>query len=231
MKRDLMLISILRFVRNKIRNLIFPEMEQLKDDTKQIKEFIAAMRLEQPFPPPHLIKQLIVKQYAHDFNIKVFIETGTYLGDMVFSVRKTFNRIYSIELGKDLYLNAKNRFRRYKNITILIGDSGRLLPAILKEIDEPCLFWLDAHYSHGITFRWDVRTPILIELDHIFTHHIKGHVILIDDAREFNGKEDYPTVKELEEIVSKYNPDYCFINMYDIIRIYKKSLRPGAIPV
>jgi hypothetical protein len=225
------IMSVLRFIRDKMRNLIFPEMDQLKNDMKQVKEFIASMRLEAPFPPPHLIKQLIVKQYAHDFNIKVFVETGTYLGDMVFSARKTFSRIYSIELGKDLYLNAKNRFRRYRNISILNGDSGRVLPEILKDVNEPCLFWLDAHYSHGITVKGDVRTPILTELDHIFTHHIKGHVILIDDARDFNGSNDYPTVKGLEEIVSKYDSDYCLINMYDIIRIYRKSLRPGTEPV
>lgn len=60
-----------------------------------------------PIPPPHLIKQETVKEYAHKFSIDILIETGTYLGDMVFAMKDVFSQIYSIELDSDLCMKAK----------------------------------------------------------------------------------------------------------------------------
>jgi hypothetical protein len=45
---------------------------------------------------------------------------------------------------------AKHRFRADPNIHILQGDSGEILPKIMGDISQPCLFWLDEHYSGGI---------------------------------------------------------------------------------
>jgi len=33
--------------------------------------------------PPHVFKQKVVKSYAKKFSIEIFLETGTFLGDMV----------------------------------------------------------------------------------------------------------------------------------------------------
>ena len=56
-----------------------------------------------PIPVPNAIKQRTIKEYAKIFSVETFIETGTYLGDMVNAVMDTFNKIYSIELDKTLY--------------------------------------------------------------------------------------------------------------------------------
>jgi hypothetical protein len=53
-------------------------------------------------PPPHVIKQRAIKSYARRFGLSVFVETGTYLGDMVEAVRPHFKKIYSIELSEEL---------------------------------------------------------------------------------------------------------------------------------
>jgi hypothetical protein len=63
-----------------------------------------------PVPLPSRVKQKIVKKYAKQFNLKILIETGTYLGDMVSATQQFFNEIYSIELCDSLYERAKKRF-------------------------------------------------------------------------------------------------------------------------
>ena len=160
--------------------------------------------------------------YAKRFSINIFIETGTYLGSTVEAVKNKFEEIYSIELNKGLYLKAKQKFIKYKHINIILGDSSKKLPKILSNINSPCLFWLDAHYSGGNTSKTDVQTPITKELQCILNHPNKNHVILIDDSHEFTGKNDYPTVTELKELINQYEEKILIVKE-DIMRIYNKQ--------
>lgn len=180
-------------------------------------------------PPPHLIKQQIVKEYAQNYQIPIFIETGTYLGMMVNAVKNNFQEIYSIELDKKLFQYAKNKFKRFAHIKILQGDSEQILPKILKEVNKPALFWLDAHYSKGITSLAKKQTPIIAELKAIFKHQIKNHVVLIDDADAFVGKDDYPTITFIKNFISKNYPKFMVQVKYNVIRITpRKNLSPKA---
>lgn len=175
-----------------------------------------------PIPPPHLAKQKTVKEYAKKFSLSILVETGTYLGDMIDATKKTFNRIVSIELDKNLYEQAKKKFNGFDHISIIHGDSAEMLPKILDDITQPCLFWLDGHYSGGTTRKGELETPIRQELRHILEHPIKGHVVLIDDARCFIGQNDYPTIEELRDLILKEDHDLEFEVKDDIIRIYKR---------
>ena len=113
------------------------------------------------------------------------------------------------------------------NVDIIQGDSGKVFPAILPQIEEPCLFWLDGHYSAGITAKGQLETPIIEELQAIFNHPEKtNHVILIDDARCFTGENDYPELSELKELVAKNLPNHIWEVKDDIIRI-SLPLNPG----
>ena len=147
------------------------------------------------------------------------IETGTYLGEMVEAMQRRFEKIYSIELSPELYVRARERFSEAENVRIALGDSARVLPMILAELHEPALFWLDGHFSEGNTAKGDRETPILDELDAIFRNEVKGHVVLIDDARCFDGTGDYPTLAELERVVRARNPNASFEVRDDIIRV------------
>lgn len=51
-----------------------------------------------PAPPPHIIKVRAIRKLANLYNISTLVETGTYMGDMISSIKNTFSRIYSIEL-------------------------------------------------------------------------------------------------------------------------------------
>jgi len=176
-----------------------------------------------PILPPDIIKSNVVKEYAEQFQVKIFVETGTYLGQMIDGTKVYFDEIVSIELDNDLFERAKKRFSEFKNITILHGDSAELLPICIKDIRKPILFWLDAHYSAGFTTKGNLSTPINMELESILKHPWNAeHVILIDDARCFIGDDDYPTLNELEKIVMNKNPNLIFNVKDDIIRIHKK---------
>jgi hypothetical protein len=178
-------------------------------------------------PPTYLHKQGLPRTYGREFNISTFVETGTYLGDTVAAMSRDFSRIYSIELNARLAARARRRFRNESHIEILSGDSATVLPTILRRISEPSLFWLDAHYSGGITARGHADTPILEELAQILSHPVQNHVILIDDARCFVGKSidpsmgqvDYPTFEELSAFVKERRPQWLVENLEDVIRV------------
>jgi hypothetical protein len=164
-------------------------------------------------------KIAIIKSYIKNCEINIMVETGTYLGDTTFAVKDDLSKIISIELDDNLYKKATLRFGSLSKITIVHGDSGTILPSILKHINEPVAFWLDGHYSGRQTAKGELDTPIKKELEAILNHHIKKHVILIDDARFFNGKNGYPTIKELVKYISSKTNIFDYKIQDDIIRI------------
>ena len=167
--------------------------------------------------PSHWEKVVEVKKFRKKYGLTVFVETGTYQGAMIKAVNGLFKNIISIELGKELFEKAKQNFSQDNHIDIRHGDSGTLLPSIISQLDAPALFWLDGHYSGGSTSKGKLNTPIRQEIQAILSSPIKHHVILIDDARCFNGQNDYPTIKEIRSWLNGTN--YRLRVAWDIIRI------------
>ena len=175
-------------------------------------------------PMPKLGKQQVVIDYIKKFSPDVFIETGTYRGKMIYAVMPHISEIYSIELDQTHFRNADRRFAGYRNIHIIQGQSGRVLPEIIKDIDAKCLFWLDAHFSGGSTAKGDLRTPIMQEIECILRHkRAAEHIVLIDDARLFIGRNDYPTLQALKEFVLHLRPGWVFEVENDIIRTHSNA--------
>ena len=170
---------------------------------------------------PAIVKQNVLKDYADRFNVKILIETGTFLGDTISACRESFEKIISIEVDEKLSKKAKKKFSKFDNISILHGNSDILLPHVISNINSPCLFWLDAHYSGGITNKGESDTPILAEIKQILNHSIDSHIILIDDARCFGSRKDYPTICELKALIYERHPDWHFEVKDDIIRIHR----------
>jgi hypothetical protein len=185
---------------------------------RKLTKWTAAGR---PMPPPGAYKQQVILQYARAFGPEVFIETGTYKGEMTQAASWTFSRVYSIELSEELFKKAEARFARDGHITIVQGDSQKRLPQLLEDIDQPCVFWLDAHYSGEKTGKAALDTPIGSELQALLDHNQAGHVMLIDDARLFVGENDYPTIAGLEELLgTRPDLDWQLTDKNDIIRIH-----------
>lgn len=164
-------------------------------------------------------KNNLIDKYINESNIKVFVETGTYLGDTIYRLRKKFQHLYSIELSDHYYKIALERFKNISNIHLIKGDSAEKLKAVTTQINEPIFFWLDGHYSDGLTAKAEMITPIISELDAIFDNNEKNfrHVILIDDARLFNGSNDYPEYEYLRDYITKKDSKYSVSVEEDII--------------
>lgn len=151
-------------------------------------------------PPPGTFKRIYLRRLANKYKLKVFVETGTYRGETINALKNSFDSLYSIELSSDLYDKAKARFNRYPHIKIYNGDSKDILPQIVKQLDEPALFWLDAHYSGGVTAFSE--NPIIHEVTTIIKAK-KEDVVVIDDLRLFGTDPDYPKYQELKDYVQK----------------------------
>ena len=186
---------------------------------QQKKEFVEWERKGKPIPPPHIVKQRTLQSYAERYDLKVLVETGTYYGDMVEAMKHVFDHIYSIELSKELFEKAKKRFKGLKHVELIHGDSGIEFRNLMDKINQPALFWLDGHYSGGVTAKGEKETPILEELQQILNAPDRGHVIIIDDARCFGTDPAYPTIEQLYTFIKSKRPNVNIFAQDDSIRI------------
>lgn len=89
----------------------------------------------------------------------------------------------------DSFLNEEEYQFGDTNLKLICGDSPKVLEDILKDINEPVCFWLDAHAGAMKYARGNEDVPLLEELDVISRHKIKEHIIAIDDAHLFGQKQ------------------------------------------
>lgn len=188
-----------------------------------VVENISWKRRGEILPPPHQVKQLIIQHYRKAYECRVLVETGTYRGDMIMVQIGNFEKIFSIELSHTLAKEAQDRFAAFEHIEIIQGDSSKELASIVKRLGQRSLFWLDGHYSAGVTARGEKDCPIFEELEQVFSNGELDHIILIDDARDFIGENDYPTITELEKFVVKLRPNYQLKVKNDVIRLLPKE--------
>ena len=190
------------------------------NDEELRKQILKWERYGQPVPPPHRVKQAVITKYQEKHQLPVLVETGTFRGDMMEAQRKFFDKLYSIELSEKLWRDAKTRFKNEAKIELLQGDSGVVMKELCKTLTDGALFWLDGHYSAGVTALGEKECPILEELNTILLDRESiRQVILIDDARLFVGKNDYPTIPELKDFVANISPQASISVEDDIIRI------------
>jgi len=171
-------------------------------------------------PTPFLYKKQLIEYYAKRNNIKILVETGTFYGDMIDATKNKFAEIYSIELGLDLYNKALWRFSKNLKIHLINGDSALELKKLIPKLSEPAIFWLDAHYSGGVTAGNPEMPPIIEELTAIAKSNF-DNIILINDARRFGVLNSYPNIEKIIKFVSKNIKGAKTSVSNDIIRITK----------
>lgn len=175
-----------------------------------------------PSPAPNVVKMAVVRHYVVSSGAKHFVETGTFLGSMVEHIAETGVQCHTIEIDDKIYTRAIRILARHKNIDCLKGDSAVVLPQLLAMIDQPTVFWLDGHYSGSFTGKAEIDTPVSKELEMIMAHPVKGHIVLIDDARDFTGGDGYPA---LSALLAHFESDqhYRAEVSADIIRILPRT--------
>jgi hypothetical protein len=182
-----------------------------------------------------------ILQYARRKQSQMFYETGVWYGETINGLKGHFDRLVSIEISAQIADLARQRFAKDPNVEILTGDSVKLLPGVLASRDRavPAIFWLDGHFSGSRfeTAKADMDTPILTELD-ITLAQVEDHdVVLIDDARLFQGydkcagdfgTECYPTINDLRSVLCRRQPSWSFHVEDDLVRMEKESVGGGA---
>lgn len=170
-------------------------------------------------PPPPEYKRMLIKQYAEKFNCRILIETGTYYGETIESQLLHFDTIASIELAENLYRASLEKFDGIDFVHLYCGDSGDLIESVIHNQDASrgTLFWLDGHYSGGETACGVNETPIIKEIETISKCCTSG-MVLIDDARCFDGQNGYPTIDYLKLYMNKNLNILTWENNYDVVR-------------
>tara|TARA_R100001015_G_C4630990_1_gene193119 strand:- start:2624 stop:3229 length:606 start_codon:yes stop_codon:yes gene_type:complete len=169
-----------------------------------------------PLPPPHIAKVRTIAKKQAESGYRTLVESGTFMGDMIDAQMKNFDKIYSIELSDELFQKAVEKYRGNEKVHLLNGDSGKVLRDLIPNLKEPAIFWLDGHYSGGITAKGEKICPVYAELDAILKSDL-AHMILIDDARLFVGEDDYPTIEELKSYLNKSDRNHSFEKEDDTI--------------
>jgi hypothetical protein len=113
-----------------------------------------------------------------------FIETGTATGETTFALEPYFNEIHTIEVSETLYNKAKTLYNGNK-INFILGDSAQVFPSLLPKMNNKCIFFLDGHYSSGVTGKGIKDVPLIEEITYINNLYMNEAIIIIDDFRLF----------------------------------------------
>ena len=172
---------------------------------------------------PKLNKEFLFLLQDDYTKYNVFIETGTYNGETIFSMVPLFNKLYTIEISEKYYTNTKNYYfsnnllennSSYdKKINFLLGDSSIVLQYILPIITDKCIFFLDGHWSSDDTGRGEKDCPLIEEITHINNLCKTDAIIIIDDFRLF---EKGP--------INGFNEDWVDINKQKIVDILQQRI-------
>lgn len=98
---------------------------------------------------------------------------------------------------------------QYNNVHLYHGDSGVLLPVILSVLDEPCIYFLDAHYSAGLTAKGNKSSALEDEMKTIISRLPKyNDVVLVDDTYDLADTNGYLSTATIRKMVLEAKPDY-----------------------
>ena len=147
-----------------------------------------------PMPAPFHVKMNTLERYSTPNSD--WIETGTYLAETSLNLAKLNrkNQIYSIEPARVIFEFVKFKFSRISNLNFLYGTSEELFESTLLKAGNEVNLWLDGHYSGDVTFKGEIDSPIIHELDCLAKHAAKFKTIniFIDDFRLFGTTDGYP---------------------------------------
>lgn len=180
------------------------------------------------------LKRTLLNDLKEAFDIGAFIETGTYLGYTTTEAAKVFEKVYTIELSQECFELAKENLTQFSHVQLYLGNSGEVLGKLLPTICSRTLFYLDGHYSGGVTAKGLENTPILEELIAIRDFGRSDSVILIDDIQLFQEScypdkirntclEGYPDYDQLVATLLQINPNFQICFLADALLAFPKD--------
>lgn len=148
--------------------------------------------------PTHVYKPLLAAMIGLSLGKTVFVETGTFVGQSSYFVSRLFSEVLTVEASADLALAARKLMlaTSTENVKVVQGASVDLLHTMSLKTGQSAVFFLDAHYSTGLTSRLFGACPLVNELTIIFDR-FDDPVIVIDDLRTMTGLGGYPSIAEI----------------------------------
>lgn len=135
--------------------------------------------------PPSVKRKVLVRCGLPD---GTWVETGTYMGDTTAFLSEYSKHVYTIEPSPELFKRAQARFSSNQKITCINGLSEQIFHDLLPKLSGKVNFWLDGHFSAGVTFKGPVDTPIVEELKAVEKNlaRYQRAAVFIDDVRCFD---------------------------------------------
>ena len=153
----------------------------------------------------------LISRLQAELRLERAIETGTYLGETTRALAAIFPAVVTIERSEQLYRDAAEAMRSLANVKVLHGHSAERLPAVV-DPSAPSLYFLDGHWSAGITVGADDECPLLQELE-VIGQGAAADCIIIDDARLFaapppppHDPDAWPTLLEVLDALRALHP-------------------------
>jgi hypothetical protein len=172
-----------------------------------------------------LIPVELITRLATEYDIRRAVETGTYLGHGTRVLARHFSRVETIELSPRLARRARLRFALNRGVITHQGDSA----SCLAPSTEPTLYWLDGHWSGGVTTGIGRECPLLDELRATSPGN-PYDVYLIDDAHLFldrppppHDPAQWPTFPEIGSLLAKLRPRHTVAVADDVIVVSPHS--------
>lgn len=173
----------------------------------------------------------LIEKLATSFKISNFVETGTYHGGTAIWAANFFKNVLTIEYSKELYEQAIAKFD-ISNIEFIFGDSRTELSKLIKRLDGSSLFWLDAHWSGGLTYGDTDQCPLIEEINIINSSNF-DNFILIDDARLFTSPpqpphkiEQWPDIVAVIQALQPKQSDKYIVIIEDVIIAVPSFAKP-----
>lgn len=141
------------------------------------------------------------------------VETGTFRGVTARALAGVFPRVVTIELSAALHARAVASLSDLPGVDALQGHSA----SRLREVSDkafPSLYFLDGHWSGGMTEGAEDECPVLDELGAIGAGHADD-CLIVDDARLFtsappppHNAEQWPTLLNLLDAIRAVRPEH-----------------------
>ena len=177
---------------------------------------------------PNWIKRRHLLYLVKENRISQFIESGTYLGQTCRLIARKFpdTLVDTIEVDENLFNYLRHSEKgKDSNIRYWKGDSRVVLKELLDiRFHDRTLFWLDGHYSQGITSSGLSETPLFDELsiiqDYLQNSNAKC-MIVIDDVNNLDKNPNYPTNTFIKDFA--FSNDFVMLKFQNIFVLKPKA--------
>ena len=164
------------------------------------------MKIQTNLPGPTLAR--LRRQYRLNY----FVETGAGHGNTTELAALYFDKVFTCEIDESLTAEVIERMAPYLHVQVHCLPSPEFLRKIKSQLDQPTLYWLDAHWCGG-PVKPERECPLLDGLAAIGGLH--GHsVILADDAGYFispppppHDPKQWPTMDQINDVLASWKED------------------------